>query len=176
MPSSSIRESFIEALNSNQGSLYGYIYSLLRDHHGASDVLQESNLVLWDKIDEFRVGAPFLPWAFAIARFQVMAYLRDQKRRRKVLLDTDTVELLAEDAEAVAAQHPQMGKALVACLGKLPQKQRSLVKKRYFQGMRMRELSEAVGQTESALKSNLFRIRKALRSCIDRKIKLEDKL
>ena len=175
MPSSSIRESFIEALNSNQGSLYGYIYSLLRDHHGASDVLQESNLVLWDKIDEFRVGAPFLPWAFAIARFQVMAYLRDQKRRRKVLLDSDTVELLAEDTET-AAQHPEMEKALVACMEKLPQKQRSLVNKRYFQGMRMRELSEAVGQTESALKSNLFRIRKALRSCIDRKIKLEDKL
>ena len=73
-------EYFIQALTESQNRLYGYIFSLVGEHHAASDILQECNLVLWRKFGEFRPESDFIPWAFAIARFQVLAHLRDRKR------------------------------------------------------------------------------------------------
>ena len=87
-------EHFVQQLATHQNRLYGYVYSLLGDHSRAADVLQETNIVLWRKIDEFQTDKSFLPWAFAIARFQVLAHLRDHNRDR-LLLDAELAELKA---------------------------------------------------------------------------------
>ena len=89
MPTQDPTEHFIQALTESQNRLYGYIYSLVGDHHAAADVLQECNLVLLRKFGEFREGAEFIPWAFGIARFQVMAHLRDAKRKKARFVDAD---------------------------------------------------------------------------------------
>ena len=57
MPTQDPTEHFIQSLTESQNRLYGYIYSLVGDHHAAADVLQECNLVLWRKFGEFREGA-----------------------------------------------------------------------------------------------------------------------
>jgi len=43
-------------------------------------VLQETNLVLWRKADEFNEEMSFVTWACAIAKFQVKAQRRDMQR------------------------------------------------------------------------------------------------
>ena len=75
------------------------------------DVVQETNLVLWRKKDEFREDAPFMPWALAIARFQVLAHVRDQGRD-KCLLDSELVAALSEDTERKVDQLENMRIAL----------------------------------------------------------------
>ena len=95
-------EGFVRHLTENQTRLYGYVFSLLGDHARAADVVQETNLVLWRKIDEFQPEKPFLPWAYAIARFQVLAHLRDKSRDR-LLLDEELAEVMS-----VSLHHPPM--------------------------------------------------------------------
>ncbi len=88
-------EYFVQQITEHQDRMYGYIFSLLGDHSRASDVLQESNLVLWRKKAQFETGQPFLPWALAIAKFQVLAHVRDRARDRCVL-DPKLVEQMAQ--------------------------------------------------------------------------------
>ena len=57
-------DDFVQQLTANQNRLYGYIFSLLGDHHRANDVLQETNMVLWRKAAEFQTDRDFIPWAF----------------------------------------------------------------------------------------------------------------
>ena len=51
---------FTEQLECHHRRLYGYIFTLLRNHQDAQDVFQQTSLVLWEKFDEFRPDTNFL--------------------------------------------------------------------------------------------------------------------
>ncbi len=162
-------EQFVQQLAESQNRLYGYVYSLLGNHSAAADVLQETNLVLWRKLNEFNASKPFLPWAFAIARFQVLACLRDKKRDR-LLLDTELAETLADAVEHEASLLPEVRPALRTCIGKLSDTNRELIELRYFKGESIADLGESLGRKVSAVKVALLRIRRALAECVERQL------
>ena len=93
---------FIFQLTSWQSRLYGYLVTLLGGVHDAHDVLQETNLVLWQKIPEFEQGSVFGAWARRCAYFQARALLRHKKRDRHVF-DDDLLDVLAEEPPDQAA-------------------------------------------------------------------------
>lgn len=162
-------EQFVQALTESQNRIYGYVYSLIGDHSRAADVVQETNLVLWRKLAEFEADKPFLPWAFAIARFQVLGHLRDRKRDR-CLLDPELVELLSDEAERRAGQLDSMRDALRLCLQKLPHSNRQLIEQRYFQAMSLADAAATANRTVGALKVALLRIRRQLAACVERRL------
>ncbi|MCD0462361.1 sigma-70 family RNA polymerase sigma factor [Roseiconus lacunae] len=165
-------EAFVRHLTENQTRLYGYVYSLLGDHSLASDVVQETNLVLWRKIAEFAPEKPFLPWAFAIARFQVLAHIRDKKRDR-VLLDAELVEAISGEVEKQATQMDAFRDALRPCIQKLTPNNRDLVERRYFKAMTVNQLAETFDRTTAAIKVALVRIRRQLGECVEQQIASE---
>ena len=91
-------EQFVQQLTACQTMLYAYILMLLPSHDDADDVLQETNLVLWRKADEFVDGTEFGAWACRVAHFQVRAWLRDAQRDRHVF-DPELLGSLAGEAE-----------------------------------------------------------------------------
>lgn len=165
-------EQFVRQLTENQNRLYGYVYSLLGDRSWTADVVQETNLVLWRKIDEFQPNRPFLPWAFAIARFQVLAHVRDQKRDR-LLLDVELVETLSVDAERQAGQMDVVRRALRPCMQMLTPTNRELIERRYFHAMSVADIAEAVDRTVGSIKVALLRIRRQLGKCVQQRLAAE---
>ena len=63
-------EDFLVNLIDCQSRLASFIYALVMDEEVVQDILQETNLVLWRKADEFRDGS-FWAWASQVARFKV---------------------------------------------------------------------------------------------------------
>lgn len=165
-------EAFVGHLTECQTQLYGYVYSLLGDHSRAADVLQETNLVLWRKLDEFEPDRPFLPWAFAIARFQVLAHLRDHKRDR-LLLDAELAATISVHVEEHLTQTPVHAAGLQACLQRLSDSNRRLVEDRYFKSRSIRRLADELDRSVSSIKVALLRIRRQLAECLQRRL-LED--
>ncbi len=96
-------ERFVKLLTENQNRIFSYVFSLICDHTRTADVVQETNLALWRKFDEFNPDRPFLPWAFAFARNQVLANMRN-KGRERVLVDAELVELMSEDVADESSQ------------------------------------------------------------------------
>lgn len=172
MTDSDKTEHFVQQLATHQNRLYGYVFSLLGDHSRAADVLQETNIVLWRKIDEFQIDRAFLPWAFAIARFQVLAHLRDKKRDR-LLLDAELAEAVCAESEHQAEKLDDLRDALRPCLTTLTEGNRELVERRYFQGMSIADIAAEVGRTVSAVKVALLRSRRHLSECIQRRLVAE---
>ncbi|MEY2599802.1 MAG: polymerase sigma factor SigL [Verrucomicrobiota bacterium] len=167
MPIENPTESFIRSLTESQNRLHGYIYSLLGNAHAAADVLQECNLVLWRKFGEFRPEGDFLAWAFGIARFQVMAYLRDRHREQKRLLLPELVDLLHDELAHSATQSEVRVGVLRQCLDRLPPKSRALVDLRYFRNQSMEQIAAEIRLSLSATKVALLRVRRALKTCIE---------
>jgi DNA-directed RNA polymerase specialized sigma24 family protein len=71
------KEKFIRFLTEKQRGLYAFIFSHIRDHSKAKDILQEATKAMWRKLDSFD-GENLEAWAVTICKFQVMAYFRDQ--------------------------------------------------------------------------------------------------
>ncbi len=165
-------EQFVQQLTENQTRLYGYVYSLLGDHNRTSDVVQETNLLLWQKIGEFHPKKPFLPWAFAFARFQVMAHLRDRKRDR-LLLDAELAETLSGEAKRQAEKIDSVREALRPCLQRLTPTNRELVECRYFKAMSIADIAAAVDRTVGAIKVALLKSRRRLAECVQKRMAAE---
>ena len=162
-------EEFVQNIAENQNRMFAYIYSMLGDHTRTADVLQETNLVLWRKRDEFLEGSPFLPWAFGVARFQVMADIRDRGRDR-CLLDQELVELVGAQADQQAERIDEYRAALRTCMSELTDRNRELIQQRYFKSASIRELAESLERGTSAIKVTLLRIRRKLAECVERRL------
>src|SRR5947209_17178610 len=89
---------FAEYLGRDQGRLYGYIHSLVRDLNDADDLFQQTTLILWKKFGEFERERSFFAWACGIARFEVANFLRSRGNRR--LYFSDDLNLLLVEAQA----------------------------------------------------------------------------
>ena len=63
---------FIALLTSNQSRLFAYVLSLVGDRQQAQDVMQETNIVLWRKASQFKLGTNFGAWMLKVAYYQVM--------------------------------------------------------------------------------------------------------
>ncbi|MEM9588235.1 MAG: sigma-70 family RNA polymerase sigma factor [Planctomycetota bacterium] len=172
MDQTSRSEQFVRQLTEHQNRLFGYVYSLLGDHARSADVVQETNLVLWRKIDEYDPTRPFLPWAFAIARFQVMANLRDSGRDR-VLLDSELAETIGAEAEQQSADVDDIRLALPGCMQRLTEANRQLIQKRYFESRSIAEVAQSTGRSVGSIKVALLRIRRQLAECLQRHLASE---
>jgi RNA polymerase sigma-70 factor (ECF subfamily) len=162
-------ERIVGLIARHQAELHRYIWSLLPDRMLADDVLQETNLVLWRKAGEYDPGQPFLPWALTIAWYQVKAARRDAGRDRHVF-DDSLVEILASEHREADPAEGDLERALEHCLRELPENQRRLILARYEPGASVQDLAAERRQTPTALSLALLRIRKALETCVERKL------
>ena len=162
---------FPELLAAHQHRLLSYIQSLLGDADSSWDVLQETNRVLLEKRDEFKLGTSFLNWSLTVAQFQTMAWLRDQKRNR-LIVTAEIVELLADDAVSIEAESEPQRQALRHCIESLSDGHRELVDLRYAKSVKLADLAEQTGRTVNALKQLFFRLRSSLADCIDQRLEV----
>jgi RNA polymerase sigma-70 factor, ECF subfamily len=164
---------FVQRLTAAQSALYAFICGLMGGLEQAADVLQETNLVLWNRAGEYDLERPFLPWAYTLARWQVMAWRKKQQRSRLVL-DDDLVAKVAAEMEAGAGAAEAELRALERCLAALPGKQRELIAARYERGETVRAMAVRLGQPENALAAAFYRIRRALHHCITTSMATEE--
>jgi RNA polymerase sigma-70 factor (ECF subfamily) len=164
-----INEQFVRDLTACQALLFGYVLSLLPDVDQASDVLQETNVELWRKADEFEPGSNFIAWAYSIARFKVLSFLRDTKRDRH-LFSVEVLELLADQAVCESESRDPQARAFEQCFASLPADQRELLRERYAPGGSVKRMAAERGRSAGGLSVALNRLRTALGECIERKL------
>lgn len=155
----------------HQAALTGFLCSLLGNRTAGDEVLQETNLVLWKKREDFEVGTNFKAWAFKVARFQALAFLKREKRRPEFTFDEEVIERLTAEAESTYVEYDVRELALDTCLEKLVEEDRELIRDHYYSGLSMAEHAEQAGRSVGALRQVLYRIRNSLRLCIGQNIK-----
>jgi RNA polymerase sigma-70 factor (ECF subfamily) len=168
--SSSPRQAeMVQVIAQHQSRLRGFVRSLLVRPEDVDDLVQEVNLVLWEKAEQFKLGTSFWAWASQIARFKVMNRLRSYSRDRLVF-DEDFIAELADVAEERFAELEPRRAALDHCLRQLPTTQRRLLDLRYFEGQSIDEVAGTTERPAGSIKQTLYRIRAALRSCIEQRM------
>ena len=163
-----------QCLVDSQRSLYAYILKLTHNSADAKDVLQETNVVVLSKQDEFPAVENFSAWVARIAYFQVLAY-RTRLGRERVAFSDELVRTIAARNEAtIDPEDPQL-RGLSHCLNKLPKKDRQILDLRYTDDLAPREIAQTLGRTPRAISQALYRIRLAMADCIERELSTEEK-
>ncbi len=170
MTQSPDKSDLIRLISASQGALMGYILSLCRNRDDTQDILQETNVVLWERIDQFKRGTNFKAWAFRIAYLQTLAHLKRQKRGQKLRFSSELVELLAVEAPPVLSDFEIRQAALRRCLEGLKADDAEILQGYYVERKSLAEIAAALHRSVGALKQVLLRLRRSLRSCIEHRL------
>lgn len=160
-------------ITSAQRQLYGYILTLLADPAAAEDVLQETNLVLVEKADQWDAAEDFVAWACRVAYFQTLAHFKRRRRDRLAFMDESALSDIAGRTAAALQHHDRRLAAMRQCLGKLPDASRRLITLRYDGQFSIDQIAEQTARSGGAIRVALHRARLMLLACIRKTLATE---
>jgi RNA polymerase sigma-70 factor (ECF subfamily) len=160
---------FLRLFTAHEPALRAHVRRLVPSRADADDVMQEVSVVLWDKFDTFEEGGDFRAWAFGVARFEVLAWMRDRGRDRLVL-DEEAVARIAEEASADEPRLQRQREALEQCMQKVPAAQRGLLMLAYQEDASIQEVARQSGRSTAGFYQWLHRMRRLLLDCIRRSL------
>jgi RNA polymerase sigma-70 factor (ECF subfamily) len=172
-PDPSRTEEFVGLSSSHQRQLLGYIFTLVRNMDDAEDVLQEANLVLWRKFDDYQPGTDFMSWACHIAHLQVLTFLR-RKRRDPLPLDELLLQQLSDKRLTRASAYQYYRDALQICRDRLSTADCELLELCYSRAVSIKEIATKLNRSADSVYHSLRRIRYVLLECVNRTVAHED--
>jgi RNA polymerase sigma-70 factor (ECF subfamily) len=165
-------EQFLRHYSAHEPAIRAFVRRLVPLRTDVPDVMQEVALVLWKKFENLPDPDDFRRWAFGVAKFEALAWLRDKRRDRLVFAE-DVLEQLAQEATALEPVLDNHRAGLEACLEELPAEHRGLVLSAYEPGARIQDIAERSRRTVGGFYQWLHRVRLQLLDCVRRGIALE---
>lgn len=165
------REEFARLFARNARRIYGFIMTLVFNHHDAEEVFQNTNVVLWNKFADFQPGSNFFAWASRIAYYEVLSLMKQQRRSRT--FSDEALELLANEAIAISDQSVERYEALEECLGRLNTPDRELLHQRYYCQYPPKQIAASHAKSVHAIYRALNRIHNVLLNCVQRTMKAD---
>jgi len=150
--------------------VYRFLLFLLRDPETSDDISQETFRVALSKGPDPDKGGDLGAWLRSIARNLVRNHVR-KARSAPLLVQEPMLELAERRFVAVGADLDDSWearkRALGACMEKLSEDNRGLLKKRYERAQRVKEIATNLGVEPNSVSKRLERIRESLRKCIE---------
>ncbi len=153
--------------------LYRIARSVVLDDHLAEDVLQESYLRAFTRIDSFRAGN-FAAWLGRIVLNEARMQLR--RRRRETCVDDIENTLESVDARTTimdnrnepfhAAANTELSSHLEQAIDALPERFRSVFVLRSVQQLSIAETARTLSLPEATVKTRLHRARSMIRDSL----------
>jgi RNA polymerase sigma-70 factor (ECF subfamily) len=156
-------------MTAHERLVYGYILSLVPNWADADEILQETNIRLWEEFDKFVLGTNFAAWAIRVAHFQVLTW-RKKVRRSRLVFDQRVVDAIAAEPSWTDEAFEARQQALGECVSTLPDHSRELLRNCYVRGTKIKDVALRLNRTPAAVYKALERIRETLHSCIQRKL------
>lgn len=145
------RRTFEKVVAQYSEQMYWKIRHIVLRHEDADDVLQNSFVKAWLRLDDFRGDSALSTWLYRICVNESLDFLR--KKREQLTPDgamTIADTMFADDY----FDGDETEKMLLEAVESLPEAQRATFMMRYFDEMPYKEMAQIVGISESGLKTN----------------------
>ena len=163
------QESFAELVYTYQDAVYNLCYRMLGESTEAEDAAQEVFLRAYSNMHRYDQNRSFKTWVLSIASNHCIDRLR-KRRLTWVSMEEPIPAILSlssdEPQPEEAILRNERSEALQKLLDELSPEYRNAVVLRYWYDYSYTEIAEVTGDTESAIKSRLFRARKMLADLI----------
>ena len=163
-----LSDEFILELTQAQQRLFGYIFRRVANRDQAMEVLQQTNLVLCRKADDFELGTNFAAWSSTVAHYQILSYRKSLSRDRLVF--TDEVIASIDERENESEMREGVLSHLRHCLEAMSSDNQVFIKFRYEGGLSMEQIATEVGKKVVTVRVKLHRLRRSLRDCVQKRL------
>jgi RNA polymerase sigma-70 factor (ECF subfamily) len=140
---------FLRALNQRHGSPL--------DSHEVEDVVQETLLALWRKLDRYRGSGSLGAWALGTARLEFRAAVRKHARRNDASASFDPKESTAGEPELVQADERVDGDALAQALARLDPVVEQTIRLKHFAGITFEGIGRRMECSANTAKARYYR-------------------
>ena len=152
------RQAFADVYERHKSAIYRYCLRMLADADAAEDATHDTFLKMYANTEQLHNAESFASWLFRIARNEVFMVLRRKKRNgthsddtvwdestpHEILVSTETKELVQKILQNLKSEY------------------REVVLLREYEQLSYAQIAEITGDTESSVKSRLFKARQAL--------------
>lgn len=149
---------------------YRIVFSMLRDHDNADEVVQEALIRIFRYIHKLKDPEKFASWSMRVIVNQVQSWRMRQSRQRLLPIPEG---MEPEEGEVVvmgtssgdprkAAIAGEVRREIEAALGSLPSRQQTAILLFEIEGSSIREVAAAMECSEGAVKFNIHEARKKL--------------
>jgi RNA polymerase sigma-70 factor, ECF subfamily len=152
------QQAFAELYNKYKLSIYRYCMSMVGESALAEDAVQETFLKLHAHVDQLLQVDKLLGWLLSIARNEVLMHIRRNRRNGQMNEEI----LWADDSPHDLVVKIETQEIVRSLLGQLRQEYREVMMLREYEHLSYGEIAAITGDTESSVKSRLFKARKAL--------------
>lgn len=171
------RAAFGELVDMYKRLVFSICMSHLRNEDEAMDLVQDTFLKAYTKLDSFQPGSNFKAWLCRIAANGSIDRIRRKKTRRADEIDdrvltadglqegnTPAISTYGRVSPLRNAELDRLGKALVTALNGLPESHRQCVLLCDVHGYSYAEIAEQLGIPKGTVMSRLFYARKKLQA------------
>ncbi len=168
-------DTFRQVYEANSRGLYNLAYRLLGDRQWAEDVLQETFVRGYTRAETFKQGGKVSTWLYRICMNLCYDHLRARKYRAMASLDAPVSKGADQGAQTwsatLAGDAPEPTDVVEendtsACIRRLvdelPERERTVVLLRQYQGMTFKEIAQILGLTARTVQNCLRRGRQKL--------------
>ncbi len=150
-------ESFESLVGQFEKPLYYFLLTKTRSHHQAEDLLQDTFLITYRKLDRFNPTYPFSSWIFTIANRLAISYYRKQKPL------VEECEIPIDKTPRCEVMTAETSKSLwQVARSVLPANHYNALRLFYIEGMIIDEVAVAMNSKVNSVKVWLHRARKRL--------------
>jgi RNA polymerase sigma-70 factor, ECF subfamily len=163
------REGYLDAyellVQRHSAMAYRVALRLTGNHEDAQDVAQEALIAAWQSLDQFKGASSFSTWLYQIVTRRALNKVTRGEEARSL----DLLPEVADSAMGPAdkAERDLAVDAVTGALLALPFAQRTVIVLHHFEGLSYAEVANVTGATEPAVRSHLFRARRALAKTLE---------
>jgi RNA polymerase sigma-70 factor (ECF subfamily) len=160
------RDAFMEITRIYQKKVYLLAYSYLRNNEDALDVVQETFLRLYQKVDMFRSEKNFQTWLLQIAKNLCIDYYRKHHSRNKDYRSDKDVEEVNVPAQSDknSQSFSDIKRVFAECLDQITEKQRLIFVMRHYNNLEYKEIAQILRISVGTVKSLHFKATQNLRA------------
>jgi len=138
--------------------VFSVAFRMTGDEEQAKDIVQDTMVAIWQKIDSIKSSNVYKVWVYRIAVNKCYDYLRRRKKNPEVAADENAWALLAD--RICEKPSSEMDNAEIATLislltNRLSPKQKTVFVLAYMEDMTPEEISEITGMSRTSIKANL---------------------
>jgi RNA polymerase sigma-70 factor, ECF subfamily len=167
------RDAFRVVVERHSQTLFRLAYRMTGNEQDAEDVVQETFLRAYRRLNKFEARSSFSTWLYRIA---VNCSLdQSRKRRQQDERQATTHPEMPDPLLALPSTDPsterlllsaEVRKKVEATLNELTEKEKAAFVLRHYEGMSIEEVARAMGLRANAAKNNIFRAVQKLRRAL----------
>ncbi|MBA3938236.1 MAG: sigma-70 family RNA polymerase sigma factor [Planctomycetes bacterium] len=165
------REAYRAIVEACESRLRVLVAPVLPDPATVEDVVQQTFVTAYRKLDQYQTGTGFMAWIATIARYEALnerrRWITERSFRRRYGDEVRIEQFLEDDlVEASAEWDEGMVERLHHCIGGLQERTAAVVKAHYFQLQDNHDIAAAHGHDAAWVRLVLHRARLAIASCL----------